>query len=395
MAGHSSASRTRPSGTERTYLSPMPTVYVTDARQPSGRRVQPSQDPVRQVPSSCSTSTGRGSSYRRTSSSTTDATVGGTPVDRTPKPCRHPRARHEHGQRLGYMLDGCRCLPCCAANSEYESRRVRLRAYGRGTPSGLIDAQPVRDHVEALQAAGMGWKRIAAAAGVPNGTMSRLLFGKPEQGYGPSKRINPDAAERLLAVPLPTPEQLGGGTVIDGTGTRRRLQALVAAGWSQAALAAKLDMSAGNFGSLIHGHRRKAGAGRVLAFTHRAVAALYDELWDAQPPTGRGRHDAARAAQRYGWPPPAAWDDDTIDDPDATPALGDDDVDLVDELAVDAVLDGHQLQLTGATLHAAVHALVTAGRGTAAIAERLGIHERQVLRLRDRTRAPRSKRAAA
>jgi hypothetical protein len=74
-------------------------------------------------------------------------------VDRTPKPCQHPRANHQHGTRLAYMLDRCRCLPCSAANSAYETRRVQLKAYGRGTPTGLVDATPARTHVEKLQAA--------------------------------------------------------------------------------------------------------------------------------------------------------------------------------------------------------------------------------------------------
>lgn len=320
---------------------------------------------------------------------TTTAMAAGSAVDRTPKPCLHKCANHQHGVRSTYVLDRCRCLPCAAANSAAENRRAKLRAYGRGTPSGLVDASPARAHVEALQAAGMGWKRIAAAAGVANGTMSRLLFGKPKQGSGPSRRINPDAAARLLAVPMPTVERLGGGTVIAGTGTRRRLQALVANGWTQGALAARLGMSTGNFNSLIHGHNRKAGAGRVLASTYRAVLALYEELWDQPAPLTRGRVRSQAVAKQHGWPPPLAWDDDTIDDPDAGPAVDDVDEDLVDELAIEAVLDGHPMALTGATQLAAVHRMLERGMPVRVVADRLGIQERQVDRLRVRVTPPR------
>jgi DNA-binding CsgD family transcriptional regulator len=78
-----------------------------------------------------------------------------------------------------------------------------------------------------------------------------------------------------------------------------------------------------------------------------------------------------------------------------TTAGDDDDEHLVDELAIEAVLHGHRMRLTGATLHAAVHALAGSGHQPAAIAERLGIQERQAQRLRDRSTPPRPRRVAA
>lgn len=76
MSGYSSTGLTRSAGTDRTYFSPIPAVYVTDARhEPSGHRAQPVQVPVYQAPSVWRTSTGRGGSSRLTSS-VTPATVG-------------------------------------------------------------------------------------------------------------------------------------------------------------------------------------------------------------------------------------------------------------------------------------------------------------------------------
>jgi hypothetical protein len=79
-------------------------------------------------------------------------------------------------------------------------------------------------------------------------------------------------------------------------------------------------MSPQNFGTMLT-------RGQVLAATARAAATLYDELWDVPPATDshRTRQSASRArnhAAARGWPPPAAWDDDTIDDPAAGPAEG-------------------------------------------------------------------------
>lgn len=315
-------------------------------------------------------------------------------VDRTPKACRHLRAQHQHGTRGAYMGDRCRCLPCAGANSVYENHRARLRAYGRGTPNGWVDAAPVRAHVQTLQAAGLGWKTIAAAAGVAESTLCHLLYGRRRAGVQelPARRVNPESARRLLAVPLPTIEQLPGGVVVPATGTQRRLQALACLGWSVGEVARQAELDRQRLDRAVRGED-------VIVSTVRGIAAVYERLWDQRPQpvthadkvaVSRTRNRAAAA----GWAPPAAWDDETIDDPAATPTLGDDG-DLVDDLAVEHVVDGHRLTLTGATLHAAVHALAAAGHEPRAIAERLVIQERQAQRLRDRTTPPRPNRVAA
>jgi hypothetical protein len=62
---------------------------------------------------------------------------------------------------------------------------------------------------------------------------------------------------------------------------------------------------------------------RTLVRVARAVRALYDELWRADPREhgvdnqaySRTRNHAAA----HGWAPVGAWDDDTIDDPAAFP----------------------------------------------------------------------------
>lgn len=76
--------RTNSSGSDLMYR-PLPhscsTVQLTDARQPSSHRTQPSIQPSTQAPS-CQTSTRRGSSKRRTrGDSVTDPTVGDGIVD--------------------------------------------------------------------------------------------------------------------------------------------------------------------------------------------------------------------------------------------------------------------------------------------------------------------------
>jgi len=65
--------------------------------------------------------------------------------------------------------------------------------------------------------------------------------------------------------------------------------------------------------------------GTVSGRLARAVRDLYEELWDVAPPseTPHQRASVTRTltwAQRERWVVPAAWDDETIDDPSARPA---------------------------------------------------------------------------
>jgi hypothetical protein len=188
-------------------------------------------------------------------------------------------------------------------------------AYGQWQP--YVDAEPARQHVQALRAAGLGRRRIAQLAGVPASAVAGLLYGQP--GRPPARRLRPGTAARLLAV-QPGPTARAAGTPVDAAGTQRRLQALVALGHPQATLARRLGMTRSNFGAMM---RRP----QVTAATARAATRLYGQLWDTPPPVGtpRARAIAAQArahAAARGWPPPLAWDDDTIDNPAAGPASG-------------------------------------------------------------------------
>lgn len=257
-------------------------------------------------------------------------------VDRTPKPCLHKIAEHQHGTHACYTLDACRCPPCAAAETVYERRRIRDRAYGR---EAFVDAAPARDHARALMAAGMGLKRIVVVSGVAQGTLWKLLYGKrkPDGTKTPSKRITRETETRLLAVEVNL-STLAAGAPIDATGTHRRVQALVTIGWSLTKVGQLVDMDCGNFWSMMQRPRVTAGHAR-------AIADLYERLWNTPPPqdTHHEKISASRA-RRYaadrGWLPPLAWDDDTIDDPNATPA-GDtaEPVDL-DEVLVQRIIAG-------------------------------------------------------
>lgn len=293
-------------------------------------------------------------------------------VDRTPKPCAHPRARHTHGTYAAYVLDLCRCLPCAAANSNYETDRQRRHAYGR---SPLVNAAPARAHVRALGAGGMGWKRVAAQAGISGGSMTKLLYGDTRSGRGPSARVRRETATRILAVQL----DLADGAPVGVTGSTRRVQALVYAGWSQQRLAARLGVTPPNFTALAHGR------GQVTLATARAVTALFEELWDTPPPIATRWEQAgvtrARAyATARGWAPVMVWDEDTIDDPTAAPATGDlpDDVDPVAVLR--RAHGDRTVDLTRAERLALIRDLNGAGLNDRQIGDRTGLNPDVVAR---------------
>ncbi len=229
----------------------------------------------------------------------------------------HPRAApvsrtRPHGYAR-YSLDGCRCYVCGLAASEYNARRARMIAYGTWEP--FVPAQPVREHIEALRACGMGLRTIAAAADVSRQRLHSIASGRSERGTGPQEKVRPTIAAAIIAVE-PTLENLAPHAPIASTGTHRRLHALVAGGWPQAQLAHRIGWTEGNFSTLLTSRR-------VLVRTALLVRSLYDLLW-AQDPLEHGvlLHDVNRArnhAASRNWAPVGAWDDDTIDDPDAFP----------------------------------------------------------------------------
>lgn len=221
-----------------------------------------------------------------------------------------------HGTRSRYGT-GCRCEPCCAANLASQRAYARSRAeraFG-AAPEPMIDADLVRAHLAALAERGVGTVRAAALAGVRRRWISTLHHGTPHRGWPPPARVRAHLAARVLAVPLdatPAP-----GAAIDGSGTRRRLQALVAIGWTQARLGEHLGLSASNVDTLIEQHR-------VRARTAAAVRDLYRQLCAVPPPAHTAaQRGAVTRARRYaadrGWASPMAWDGEEIDDPAARP----------------------------------------------------------------------------
>lgn len=210
-----------------------------------------------------------------------------------------------HGTLTGYSATGCRCTACRTVAVRY-NKRLRYHHASGGAPR-LVDSAPARAHVEQLLAAGVSFRAISLAAG----WRSRNSLDEALK----RDRVNHRTLARILAVTADCDTRSTG--YVDATGSRRRLRALSANGWTSRALAQQL-------GHADHSTVLEVRSGSTLTirrFTADAVRGLYDRLWDVDGGSARAR----RHAQRHGWPVPLAWDDDTIDDPTATPYAGQDD----------------------------------------------------------------------
>lgn len=298
--------------------------------------------------------------------------------------CQHPDRAHQHGTRVAYVKDRCRCRPCMDANTAASRRTNREQTFGRWQP--YINAEPVRTHIADLRARGLGLNRIAELAATSRSHLHGLLGTSTQP---PARRVRPDTAARILAIHADV-DTVAANVVIDATGTRRRLQALMAIGWPLPELTAQLNR--GNALAAI-GHRTlpyAISANTVRASTARSVADLYDRLWDQQPPSTTHTQKTASAkartrAQNNGWPPPLGWDDiDNDPEPDPTTPGPIDDEDI-DEIAVERGVagDGIRLeQLTPAEQAEVVRRLTERGKSIRDIAAQLATTTRTVSRKR-------------
>lgn len=296
---------------------------------------------------------------------------------RLTRECTHPQARHRHGTRAAYVKDRCRCPECTAANTVASRTATRERIYGRWQP--YVDAGPVREHIAALRGAGIGVERIAQLAGLSVGHI-RQLAERGRDGRPATQRVRQSTATRVLGIGDASPAP---HSRIDATGTRRRLQALVAIGWPAELLA---DLLGRRPSSL---QRSMVGAS-VTARTARDAASLYQRLWNISPPqTTDARRAAADAARVHsatqGWLPPLAWDNIDTDPTPTMSTAGPSQRNDIDEIAVERALAGDGVfydNLTSAEQEEVIRRLTGRGRSIRDIATQLATTKRTVSRRR-------------
>ncbi|MPY47079.1 hypothetical protein [Streptomyces acidicola] len=243
----------------------------------------------------------------------------------------------------------CR-LPECVDRYNAWSRD-RERAIADGTWQPLLDAEPIRQHLLTLHAAGITIHRVAQLTGLTY----RSVRSFTQHDYGNAAprrhRATREVAAKILAINLDehTP------AVVSPIGTQRRFRALVAIGWPTVHTAIRAGLHPSNRNSMLR-------YPTIQARTAQRVAAVYDEMRHESPAKhGISATSIKRAklqAQRERWAPPSYWDEvGGIDDPDFEPQYG---ITRREIVAQDA------------------HWLMQSGLDRAAAAERLGVSKSYV-----------------
>jgi hypothetical protein len=192
----------------------------------------------------------------------------------------------------------------------------RKRANGEST-THHVEATPVRTHLRVLSELGWGAQAISKETGVPVSVIDKIAY--PVNGV-PQKSVRADNAARIIAFNPTTKRDKFDGTKresIDATGSRRRIQALVALGFSYRMLAEYTGHHPSYFKDLTE-------AKRISHQRAAKIFELYERLWNKipLPDTTAEKKSVAlakSAALKKGWLPPMAWDDGGIDNPDYDP----------------------------------------------------------------------------
>lgn len=190
------------------------------------------------------------------------------------------RACYVHGPEPGSKPGGCRCDACRKAATEWQAaQRARFAPV-------LVGADRVRQHLRDLADAGVGLKTVAKRSGVAHGALYKIVYGTPSIGRGPSKRVRPETAEKILAV---SPRDAAPRAYIDGTSTLRNVEVLVARGWTKAAIGRRLGQTGPGLQLARNGRVTKANADKVAALLDEPVpprnlgrAGVVESTWDPE-----------------------------------------------------------------------------------------------------------------
>ena len=222
------------------------------------------------------------------------------------------REAPHHDTLTCYTDYRCRRPACVERYLAWEHDRAARQA--DGTWDNLVDATPVRQHIQRLITQGYTVHRIAAIAGLPAHSI-RDFIGNGVRGR--RYRTHPATVEKILAI---TPASAT-PTYIDPTGAHRRLQALVAAGWPLSLVDRQIGYKAAHF-------RKILTEQRIHVDTSALVTAVYEQFRGRKPErNGVAKHLAKQARTRAAanrWPDPDYWAErmDVINDPDFTPLYG-------------------------------------------------------------------------
>lgn len=200
-----------------------------------------------------------------------------------------------------------------------EKYTAYLRRTGRPVRVPLDQAQ---SHLRRLHYHyGMSCERLSELCSLSAGSISEIIRGERRNAekaklYQMAElyRVN---AESVLAI-QPEPPKNRGGTLVDATGTTRRVQGLAAIGFPIQWVGEQCGFSSRTFYRIGWGQRKL-----VYFSTAHKIRCLYEKL-ELEDPVAHGisssRAKMSRTyAERNGYILPIYWDWDTIDDPQSFP----------------------------------------------------------------------------
>jgi hypothetical protein len=175
----------------------------------------------------------------------------------------------------------------------------------------LVSAEPIREHVLKLRAAGGSYASIGQAA-----TTGAMTVHCIANAHRPT--VQAEVASRLLAVSEADIRSLRPSP----GGIMWRLRALIAMGHTCTRMAAATSIPAATLRRVVRGE-----AHTISPELRQTALELFDAWWDKRPPqrTRREKLAAANALRRAAlndWPPPAALDEDQLDQPGYQPQYG-------------------------------------------------------------------------
>lgn len=162
--------------------------------------------------------------------------------------------------------------------------------------------------IERFIDAGYSYSMLEALSGIERSTLSRS-FTKSR------KRVleqNLEKLRRLPVVPLYLlwREDIGVDYAVPTYLATRRVQALMAMGWTASRIAEEAGLQRRTIQRLAH-HEKEVGS--VLRSTLVGVDQAYNALWDQEPPMPYRHCELTRYRH---WPLPMEWDDDEMDLPE-------------------------------------------------------------------------------
>lgn len=248
--------------------------------------------------------------------------------------------------------------------TNYNGRKAkswRTRRYLAGGGSVLADAEPLRPIILELRSR-MSWPAVARLCGTTSHRHVR------EIADGTIRRVNHDMAANIRAAAGRTLDD--GKSLVTALGARRRMQALMALGYSAATLSTESGYTEGNMKKLVRGDLDV-----ITAATHKRMRDTFDRLC-MTPPVARNRNEKAwitrnqNRAEAAGWPVPLAWD--CIDDPREKPShwtVPTPAAPLVDEEVVRRLIEGKRLDSTADEKREAMRRWIKAGKSERSLCE--------------------------